>query len=490
MGLDLLLVNNGGFRKKIYQNLNENYSAIEPPFWAALTADFIRGKGFNVGVLDANAENLSQEEMIKKISEYEPKFVSFVMYGQHPSASTALMNCSDSSIALIKKNLGKESPKVIYSGVHPSALPEKTLRESESDFVIEGEGFYTLLGLLNNQEYSDIPGLWIKEGNNIIPPKKKCDLVKNLDEELPSVAWDLLPMDKYLAHNWHCLGDLESRKSYASISTTLGCPYNCSFCCINSPFGKPSYRMWSPEWTLRQVDILTKKYGVKNLKIIDELFVLNPNHFAPIAKELEKYGLNIWAYARVDTAKEEYLDILKKAGINWLGIGIESGANQVRKDVTKGKFDDYDIKKIVSRISNAGINTAANYIFGLPTDTHETMQQTLDLAKELNCEWANFYSAMAYPGSQLHNEYLGKGVLPEEIGIGWEGYSQHSYETYPLPTKTLSSMEVLKFRDKSFNDYFTNPEYLKKIENKFGVGAREHIQNMTKIKLKRKILGN
>jgi radical SAM superfamily enzyme YgiQ (UPF0313 family) len=127
-----------------------------------------------------------------------------------------------------------------------------------------------------------------------------------------------------------------------------------------------------------------------------------------------------------------------------------------------------------------------NYIFGLPEDDLQSMQATLDLALELNCEFANFYSAMAYPGSQLYNLAVKEGwPLPEK----WSGYSQHSYDALPLPTKYLSGPEVLRFRDHAFNAYFNNARYLGMIADNFGVETAQHLKRMTGYKLERKFLG-
>ena len=113
------------------------------------------------------------------------------------------------------------------------------------------------------------------------------------------------------------------------------------------------------------------------------------------------------------------------------------------------------------------------------------MQQTLDLAIELNCEFANFYSAMAYPGSPLFRMAVENGwALPET----WSGFSQHSYDCLPLPTEKLSAAEVLKFRDEAFDRYFTTKRYLDMVTQKFGWAARTHIERMTRHKLRRKIL--
>jgi len=293
-------------------------------------------------------------------------------------------------------------------------------------------------------------------------------------------------MDRYRAHNWHCFDHINERSPYASMHTTLGCPYRCTFCCINAPFGKPSYRLWHPDTVIQEIDTLVTKYGVKNIKFVDEMFVLNESHVIGICDRIIErgYDLNIWAYARVDTVKDEFLEKLKRAGFNWLALGIESGSKHVRDGALK-KFADQDVIHTVRKIQNAGIYVLGNFIFGLPDDTLESMGETLDLAVELNCEFANFYSAMAYPGSKLYGMALEKDwPLPEK----WHHYSQHGYETLPLPTDHLSAAEVLRFRDEAFTRYFTGGRYLDMLRKKFGQEVVAHTQRMTKIRLKRKLL--
>ena len=174
---------------------------------------------------------------------------------------------------------------------------------------------------------------------------------------------------------------------------------------------------------------------------------------------------------------------MKKAGVNWLGYGIESGSPKIRKGVSKLGFGQENIRKVVKMTHELGIDIGANYIFGLPDDDMETMQQTFNLAKELNCAYANFYCAMAYPGSQLYEDVKNQeGKLPKS----WLGFAQLSEEILPLPTKHLSSSQILRFRDKAFEEYYSSPDYLKMIEKKFGSEAVSHIKEMLKIKIKRK----
>lgn len=489
--LDLLIIN-PSTAKQIYQGLSYEFSAIEPPWYSAATAEFARRKGYSVYLIDANALDLGFNKTATLAKEIDPRLINIIAYGQQPSDSAQRMTGILEQCEALKEIYPKS--KILVTGMYPSNLPEKTLKEIKCDFVGIGEGFYTLQGLLERKPFKKIPGLaWREDGAVII--NKRAPNIINLDAELPSLSWNLLHMEKYRAHNWHCLQDIENRKPYASIYTSLGCMFDCSFCCINSPFGGPGMRYWESDTIISQIDELVSKYGIKNIKFIDEMFVLNRKKVKEIADKIieRKYDLNIWAYARVDTVNDSaLLDKMKKAGINWLALGIESGSKHVRDGVEKGRFGEDKIFENIRKVQNSGIYIIGNYIFGLPDDTHETMNATLSLAKELNCEWANFYSAMAYPGSALYKMAKEKNIkLPDDEGMrGCVGYSQHAYETFPLPTDTLTNSEVLRFRDKAHIEYFSNNNYLSMIEKKFGKKAREHIEEMNKHKLKRKLLGD
>jgi len=377
-------------------------------------------------------------------------------------------------------------------------LAERTMEEEKTDFVCNGEGLYTLQALLEALKstapnFGNVPDLWYRDNGNFRHTTATAPLLKDVDNEMPGIAWDLLPMDRYRAHNWHCFGHLQ-RQPYAAIYTTLGCPYHCSFCCIQAPFKSGekamgikdsvnSYRFWSPKRTVDEIEMLVNTYGVRNVKFADEMFVLNPRHVEGICDEIiaRKLDLNIWAYARVDTVRENMLDKLKRAGFQWLAFGVEAANARVREDVQKG-FDQDDIFKTINRVRSEGIYVIANYIFGLPEDDLQTMQETLDMALDLNAEFANFYCAMAYPGSPLYNLAVAQGwALPTT----WTGYSQHSVDSLPLPTKHLPAAEVIRFRDRAFQQYFNSPKYLDMVNQKFGPATVEHIREMASHKLER-----
>jgi radical SAM superfamily enzyme YgiQ (UPF0313 family) len=493
--LDLVLVNPGS-RTRLYQALGKKLTAIENPVWAGLIATFARRKGFSVEIIDAEADDLTPEQTAERAVALDARLVTVVVYGHQPSASTQNMTGASAIVTALKRL--SPPAKVLMLGGHVAALPEQTLRDEVCDYVTRDEGLYGVTDLLDalrasaDPDVGTVRGLGYRTGGGVVL-NQAAPLVRDLETEMPGVAWDLLPMTRYRAHNWHCFGHLE-REPYAAIYTTLGCPYHCSFCCIQAPFKSGekeiglkesvnSYRFWSPARVIEEIGLLVERYGVRNIKLADEMFVLHPRHVIGICDAIVErgYDLNIWAYARVDTVKDAMLDKLKRAGFNWLAFGIEAANEGVLTDVDK-RYRVDDVYDTIRKVKASGINIIGNYIFGLPEDTAGTMQETLDLALDLNCEFANFYCAMAYPGSPLYQDALRRGwQLPDR----WSGYSQHAIDTLPLPTKHVTAGAVLRFRDDAFHAYFGHEPYLAMVRRKFGEDTVAHIQQMTAHRLER-----
>jgi radical SAM superfamily enzyme YgiQ (UPF0313 family) len=248
-------------------------------------------------------------------------------------------------------------------------------------------------------------------------------------------------------------------------------------------------RFWSPDFMIKQFDILAEM-GIRTIRIVDEMFLLNRKYYVPLCEKIASrpYSkeLRMWAYSRIDTVSNpEFLQLVRSAGIKWLCLGIESAERSVRLEVSKGKFQDVDIQKVVQQIHNADIEIMANYIVGLPGENRNLMQKTLDLSLELCTSGWNMYAAMALPGSALYKQAVEKGYsLPES----YVGYSFHAYETVPMPTEHLLAHEILEFRDQAFIAYHSNMDFRSRIMKKFGEKAIENIEEMLKVSLRRKII--
>ena len=493
-----------------YQSLKSDYSAVEPPTWALLLAESMRSEGYTVGILDANAEDLNNEEIYYRIKNLKPRLISFVVYGQNVNAGTTNM----SGALCISNYLKSKDINILISfiGSYVQALPFKALKDEKSiDFVFTNEAVYSLRNILklnkfDNDNFSKIKGIAYRNGNEIqINPPEKVVPNEKMDKDLPGYAWDLLPykyipLDLYRSPLWHAEYDYEKRSPYAAIQTSLGCQFKCSFCMINlinrndsEEIGVSSnysgMRYWSPEFIIKEFEKLIKM-GVKTIKITDEMFLLNKKFYLPLCKKLsqinEDDSLRMWAYSRIDTVKNpDTLAIVRKAGIKWLCLGIESGDQKVRLEVAKGKFDDVDVRKVINQVHAADIEVMANYIFGLPGDDRETIKKTYDLSVELCTSGWNTYAAMALPGSLLYKQAIEEHIrLPES----YSGFSFHAYDTVCLPTEKLEAWEILKLRDEAFTNYHSNPRFINRIISRFGKKAAENIKTMNKLKLKRKII--
>ncbi len=492
-----------------HENTYQNYApftAKEPPVWAGLNATFLERKGFSVEIIDANAEDLPPIEVAKRIKDINPHLVVIPVYGHQPNASTHTMPAAGAIAREVKELLPEQ--KVVLLGGHVATLPERTLQEEKADFVCTGEGPYALYDLIqaikaNELDFKKVRGIALRDGSNIfITPN--APNVMDLDNEMPGMAYHKLPMHLYRAHNWQCLRHPSHRQSYASMYTTLGCPEHCTFCPIQAPFKRGeeavaelkglkynpwvnSYRKWSPQTVIKWFDTLTQQYNVDIFKIADEMFVYqNERHDLEIFRLLKDRGygkyINVWAYSRVDSiGRPNAINILREGGMEWICVGFESASERVLQDVDKG-YDIAKVHEVIKKIHDGGINVLANYLFGLPEDDFDTMWETLRQSMDLNCEYANFYSAMAYPGSELYRIAV-RNQWP--LPATWNGFSQHSVDTLPLPTNHITGSDVLAFRDYAVQTYFLNPRYLNMVLRKFGQESVDFVKAFANTKLKR-----
>ncbi len=494
---------------KIYQNLSIAYSAIETPTWALLLAESCRSKGFNVKIIDTTAENLSDDDTYQRLKDFSPRLINFVVYGQNVNSGTTNMSGATRLSKYLK--LKNKNFLISFTGSHIQALPIETLNKEQSiDIGFTNEGVYALHNLLRTNlkisELKKVKGIVFRDNNKItINDPEIIVPQENMDKDLPGYAWDLLPykekpFDLYRSPLWHAEYNEKFRSPYAAIQTSLGCMFRCEFCMINiinrndnSEIGVASnyskMRYWSTEFILNEFKKLLE-YGVKTIKITDEMFLLNPKFYIPLCEKLAELNKNdelkLWAYSRIDTVKRpEILQKVRKAGIKWLCLGIESAEKKIRLEVSKGKFDDVDVGEVINKIHGADIEVMANYIFGLPTDDFNSMQRTFDLSLKLCTSGWNAYAAMALPGSMLYKQAVENNLkIPEN----YEAFSFHSYECSPLPTKKLKAYEILQFRDDAFHLYHSNNNFLNRVEKKFGSEAKKNIVNKLKIRLKRRII--
>lgn len=408
-------------KRRNYQGLAK-LSATMPPHWMAVRAAHLRNQGHTVTVCDCEVQCAFPE------------------------------NYTD-----------MDRVEIMPSGVHPHA------------FIHEQAGIDAIEDKL----------LTLEDNGRIVSTVLQLDF----DPGPVSPDWDGFDLTNYDCHNWHGWG-VPKRYPYGTLASSVSCPYNCDFCNIknyyNTKFGFRDLALVKAE--------LTTLYnqGVRNIKMMDELFVVNGERLLEFCGMLQDTGyddLNIWGYARLDCLMkmdwQESWSIPKHYGINWLCLGIESGNRTIRAANGKGDYSNDKVITLVKTLHDHGIAVLGNFMFGFPDDTASTMQETLDLATTLNCEYSNFYCVVPYPGTET--ELYAKRQ-------GWEfppnpsAYSQYAYDFQPLPTHTLTAGEVLTFRDNAWQQYHTSATYLSMMKEKFGGGVEADITAMTKIPLERELL--
>jgi len=456
--VDLLLVNPG--------NRVEQFASLAPlatvaqPLGIAMLAAYVRKHGISVAIFDAEAYGLTPIEAVDEIEKlYEPKVVGL-------SAFTTKMT----SAGEIMRELKRRWPEVltVFGGHHPSALPERTLQEEAADFVIKGEGFYPMVELMRRVEQrkpkQGIQGVWCRNKNGTVYAGGQAGGVPNLDE-LPFAAWDLLPMSQYRAHHWQAWGRGLDTSKFSLIHTELGCPFGCIYCSVNVVYEKHTVRYRSPKRVVDEIEHLIHEYGVQHFEIIDDIFTVNRKHVEALCEEItqRKLGdkINAWCFSRVDRADPRFLAKMKAAGINWVFMGLESGNDTVLLGVDK-KQTVAEIREAIDAVHKAKINIGGNFVFGLPEDTEESMQQTFNLAKDLNTEYANFFIMMAYPGSKMRDDV--KDGLPEK----WSQYGFFTPDSLPLRNATITAKRIIEFRDQAFKDYFGSERYQNMVVERFG----------------------
>jgi radical SAM superfamily enzyme YgiQ (UPF0313 family) len=305
-------------------------------------------------IIDAEVDNLSHEQIIHK----------------------ALFEMKADTVVLVS------------SGSHPSAFIQMQEETSRLEKL-----------------FSKLSNVIVHNSLPIYPDKYK-------------INWDLVDLNKYKASNWHSFSNSLYSSPYGVIYTSTSCPFKCNFCTIHQFYGDV-YRERLVCDVTKDFEELAKR-NVVNIKIMDELFIAKPERVHQICDDIigRNYKFNIWAYARIDIMNEKLLKKMKKAGINWLAYGIETGNDKIRQDVLKGKFTKEKIKEVVQMTKDNGINVLGNFMFGFWEDNKNTMQETLDLAIDLNCEYVNFYCFL--PGTLIYGDDIKK---IEDVKINDKIYS-------------------------------------------------------------------
>jgi radical SAM superfamily enzyme YgiQ (UPF0313 family) len=373
-----------------------------PPIGLAYLASVLRD-GHDVKVLDANVLGYSFDYVRRELKEFYPDVVGIT------SVTPSIYQTYQ--VAKIAKDV-REDCKVIVGGPHATFLPNQTLKECRFiDIIVRSEGEETIMELaetLEKGEWETVKGITFRKGNNIMSNEPRS-FIKDIDK-IPFPSWDLLSMDKY-----HFCG-----QRYASMLTSRGCPFNCTFCASSRLFGG-FWRGRSPENVVEEIRILNEKFGIKNIEFVDDTFTFDQKRAERICEEIVREGLDIsWgASSRVDTLSRRLVEKMKKAGCWILFLGIESGCQKILDAVGK-RITIEHARKAVKIVKEAGIQVLGSFIIGFLQDTIETINETIRFAKTLNLDYAEFSILTPYPGTPIYEHAKKNSLLLTE---DWSKYT-------------------------------------------------------------------
>jgi len=339
--------------------------------------------------------------------------------------------------------------QIILGGVHPTALPEKTLKEIKFiDLLVLGEGELTISELMGNTKLDEIKGIaYLKNDKIFINPPR--EMIPDLDI-LPFPARELLPdMNNYnLGFDW------EGRKPAAMVFSSRGCPFNCIYC-ASKVMWKRKIRFRSAENVLKEIDFLVKKYNIKEVLFYDDHFTLNKGRLIAICEGLisRNYNLSWCCLSRTDCLDLETAKLMKRSGCHMISFGVESGSQIVLDAMEKNVLvqdiiNTFEICKIV------GINTKASFIFGGPKESYSTIKETLSLIKKILPDYVWFFIMTPMPGTKLYQLHEQSGIASDD----WVSYNQTTY-THFYDTK-FSYNQLRKIVAKSYRSYYLSFNYI------------------------------
>jgi radical SAM superfamily enzyme YgiQ (UPF0313 family) len=335
----------------------------------------------------------------------------------------------------------KQDAITILGGPHPTILPAESLERPEVDLVVRGEAEDTIIEIMqalkedrghlgaetgvrhfSSTGWSDIAGLSLRDGHGEVVHNPPREPRRDLDS-LPFPAHHLYKIDQYTNLQPRTDGLDPNARAY-TIITSRGCPYQCVYC--SKAVTGNLWRPRSPENVVAEWKKLVVELGASEIGVTDDVMTLDVKRAKGICRLLIDEGLNQVPWItihgiRADNTDLELFRLMKEAGCKRVGFGVESG-NQRVLDIMKKNQTIEDVREAFSNAREAGLQTIGFFIFGLPGENEETMEDTIKLALELDPDLANFMIAAPFPGTELYQMILDGGDL---FSHDWQDFAIH-----------------------------------------------------------------
>lgn len=415
-----------------------------PPLGLAYIARVLEEKRFKSKILDASL-GLSLDDIKKEIEINRPEIIGI-------TATTPVINMAY-KIAEISKSVDKEI-KVIVGGPHPTALPMECIQNQNIDFVVSGEGEYTTLELVdhlinNKGKKSKINGIHYKANEEIYYTEKR-GYVQHIDD-IPMPAWHLLPMKKYK------FSPSNHKKSPSThLLSSRGCPFGCIFC--SKPVTGKKFRAHSPERVVKEIEYLMENYNIKDVTFRDDLFTFDQDRVERICDLMMSKNLKIsWSCtSRIDTISKDLLSLMKESGCWGIFFGIETGSERLMKLIKKNITLE-QARNVIKWCNQFNIETKIFFILGLPTETLGESISTIDFAKSLNADYAQFSMALPYPDTEFFRMIKSEKKIKS---FDWDSFQSHPKNKIVYLPKNRTQSEMLNLQRLAYRKFYFRPSYI------------------------------
>lgn len=418
-------------------------TSLRPPNDLGYIASMLRQIGVEPHIVDYPAER-------KQWSHFEDDVKTILPDCLVMSITTPTI-IQDMQAFSIAKTMNQEIC-TIAKGAHFSTCDKEELKDavySVMDVAIVGEAETIINNLIdakrNGLDLSKVRGVLYKDRFNHIVQTEMEPFRTELDK-IPFPARDLIKNHLYTRP--------DTGEPQATIQTSRGCPSQCIFC-LSPLISGMRLRERSVENIIMELEECVNKYHIRNFFFRADTFTMNKKSVIELCKKIIEKKLNIeWvANSRVNTIDEERLVWMKKAGCWLLAFGIESGNDEIQVKIKKGTTQE-QAREAVKLCRKFGIKTFGFYLIGFPWETRDMIMDTVNLAKELRCDFSEIHLAVPYEGTEFYK-------IAQDYGIIEESVTGHNYFSNPaIGTLYVSKEELVEIRKKALRSLYLSPRYI------------------------------
>lgn len=417
----------------------EGIEMIRPPMDLAYMAAMVEKAGQKAIIKDYPAEGKMMIDFKKDFGKIKPDVLVL-------SVTTPTLD-SDLKICPVAKKISKKT-MIIAKGAHFYEFDKEVLSSfSDLDVVIRGEAELPLYEIAKDKKLQEVKGISFRKGKRIVRTEERPFLA-DLDK-LPLPARHLLNNNLYLFP--------DTNLPYALVLSGRGCPGNCIFCLVGKVSGK-KLRTRSVESILKEIENCIEDYNLKTFFFRADTFTWKKDWVMKFCQQLIRRKLEIrWGTnSRVDTIDEEMARLMKKAGCDIIGLGIESGSQEILEKMKKG-ITLKQAEKAVRLCDKYGIKTLLFFILGLPWESKKTIKETIGFAKKLPGTFYNFGIAYPFPGTELAEITQRNNLLARNSLYGFD-YAKPAVRTF-----FLSNKDLIFYRKKALKNIYFRPSYILRV---------------------------